>query len=66
MLPNRLRYAFASDSSSDLMMNWIFFPLRNGFSQHENTELLRSALQVLADRLKPGETEYLPLEELIR
>ncbi|XP_075015247.1 Fanconi anemia group D2 protein isoform X4 [Calonectris borealis] len=37
----------------------------NGFSQHENTDLLRSALQVLADRLKPGETEFLPLEELI-
>ncbi|XP_030314496.1 Fanconi anemia group D2 protein [Calypte anna] len=38
----------------------------NGFSQHENTDLLRSGLQVLADRLKPGETEFLPLEELIR
>ncbi|NWW91644.1 FACD2 protein, partial [Rhynochetos jubatus] len=37
----------------------------NGFSQHENTDLLRLALQVLADRLKPGETEFLPLEELI-
>ncbi|NXH71304.1 FACD2 protein, partial [Hydrobates tethys] len=37
----------------------------NGFSQHENTDLLRSAFQVLADRLKPGETEFLPLEELI-
>ncbi|KAF4799441.1 Fanconi anemia group D2 protein [Turdus rufiventris] len=37
----------------------------NGFSQHENTDLLRSALRVLADRLKPGETEFLPLEELI-
>ncbi|XP_042655668.1 Fanconi anemia group D2 protein isoform X2 [Tyto alba] len=37
----------------------------NGFSQHENTDLLRSALQVLADRLKPGETEFLHLEELI-
>ncbi|NWY62883.1 FACD2 protein, partial [Chionis minor] len=37
----------------------------NGFSQHENTDLLRSALQVLAERLKPGETEFLPLEELI-
>ncbi|KAM6300768.1 Fanconi anemia group D2 protein [Aegotheles albertisi] len=37
----------------------------NGFSQPENTDLLRSALQVLADRLKPGETEFLPLEELI-
>ncbi|NXA05170.1 FACD2 protein, partial [Sapayoa aenigma] len=37
----------------------------NGFSQHENTDLLRSALQVLADRLKPGETEFLLLEELI-
>ncbi|NXX77188.1 FACD2 protein, partial [Urocolius indicus] len=37
----------------------------NGFSQHENNDLLRSALQVLADRLKPGETEFLLLEELI-
>ncbi|NXI65032.1 FACD2 protein, partial [Anseranas semipalmata] len=37
----------------------------NGFSQHENTDLQRSALQVLADRLKPGETEFLLLEELI-
>ncbi|NWR01050.1 FACD2 protein, partial [Paradoxornis webbianus] len=37
----------------------------NGFSQHENAGLLRSALQVLADRLKPGETEFLLLEELI-
>ncbi|KAM6344352.1 LOW QUALITY PROTEIN: Fanconi anemia group D2 protein [Alca torda] len=37
----------------------------NGFSQHENTDLLRSALQVLAERLKPGETEFLLLEELI-
>ncbi|NWX47116.1 FACD2 protein, partial [Steatornis caripensis] len=37
----------------------------NGFSRHENTDLLRSALQVLADRLKPGETEFLLLEELI-
>ncbi|XP_069722430.1 Fanconi anemia group D2 protein [Phaenicophaeus curvirostris] len=37
----------------------------NGFSQHENSDLLRLALQVLADRLKPGETEFLLLEELI-
>ncbi|NXX51747.1 FACD2 protein, partial [Tricholaema leucomelas] len=37
----------------------------NGFSQHENTDLLSSALQVLAERLKPGETEFLLLEELI-
>ncbi|XP_013057282.3 Fanconi anemia group D2 protein [Anser cygnoides] len=37
----------------------------NGFSQHENADLLRSALQVVADRLKPGETEFLLLEELI-
>ncbi|XP_010129923.1 PREDICTED: Fanconi anemia group D2 protein, partial [Buceros rhinoceros silvestris] len=37
----------------------------NGFSQHENTDLQRSALQVLAERLKPGETEFLLLEELI-
>uniref|UniRef100_A0A8B9BRV0 FA complementation group D2 n=1 Tax=Anser brachyrhynchus TaxID=132585 RepID=A0A8B9BRV0_9AVES len=36
-----------------------------GFSQHENADLLRSALQVVADRLKPGETEFLLLEELI-
>ncbi|NWV01184.1 FACD2 protein, partial [Upupa epops] len=44
-----LRYLFAWD----------------GFSQRENTDLLRLALQVLADRLKPGEAEFLPLEELI-
>ncbi|NWZ33542.1 FACD2 protein, partial [Brachypodius atriceps] len=37
----------------------------NGFSQPENSGLLRSALQVLADRLKPGDTEFLLLEELI-
>ncbi|XP_030357810.1 Fanconi anemia group D2 protein isoform X1 [Strigops habroptila] len=37
----------------------------NGFSQPENTDLLRSALQVLAERLKPGETEFLLLEDLI-
>uniref|UniRef100_A0A8C3BHB8 FA complementation group D2 n=1 Tax=Cairina moschata TaxID=8855 RepID=A0A8C3BHB8_CAIMO len=37
----------------------------NGFSQQENTDLLRSALQVVADRLKPGETEFLLLDELI-
>ncbi|NXT76631.1 FACD2 protein, partial [Zapornia atra] len=37
----------------------------NGFTQHENTDLLRSGLQVLADRLKPGETEFLLLEDLI-
>ncbi|XP_054243597.1 Fanconi anemia group D2 protein [Indicator indicator] len=37
----------------------------NGFSQLENNDLLMSALQVLADRLKPEETEFLPLEELI-
>uniref|UniRef100_A0A8C4V1X9 FA complementation group D2 n=1 Tax=Falco tinnunculus TaxID=100819 RepID=A0A8C4V1X9_FALTI len=37
----------------------------NGFSRQENTDLLRSALQVLAERLKPGETEFLLLEELI-
>lgn len=49
------------------MINWTFFSaLRNGFSQQENTDLLRSALQVVADRLKPGETEFLLLDELIR
>ncbi|KAM8994581.1 Fanconi anemia group D2 protein isoform 1-T2 [Ara ararauna] len=37
----------------------------NGFSQSENTDLLRSALQVLAGRLKPGETEFLLPEDLI-
>ncbi|KAM4653984.1 Fanconi anemia group D2 protein isoform 3-T3 [Amazona ochrocephala] len=37
----------------------------NGFSQSENTDLLRSALQVLAGRLKPGEKEFLLLEDLI-
>ncbi|XP_062466664.1 Fanconi anemia group D2 protein [Pezoporus occidentalis] len=37
----------------------------NGFSQSENADLLRSALQVLAGRLKPGETEFLLLEDLI-
>uniref|UniRef100_A0A8V5GTH7 Uncharacterized protein n=1 Tax=Melopsittacus undulatus TaxID=13146 RepID=A0A8V5GTH7_MELUD len=37
----------------------------NGFSQSENTDLLGSALQVLASRLKPGETEFLLLEDLI-
>lgn len=63
------RYAFVSDISPlySLMINWTFFSaLRNGFSQHENADLLRSALQVVADRLKPGETEFLLLEELIR
>uniref|UniRef100_A0A8C8RT95 FA complementation group D2 n=1 Tax=Pelusios castaneus TaxID=367368 RepID=A0A8C8RT95_9SAUR len=37
----------------------------SGFAQRENGDLLRSALKVLADRLKPGETEFLLLEELI-
>ncbi|EMP33964.1 Fanconi anemia group D2 protein [Chelonia mydas] len=37
----------------------------SGFSQRENSDLLRSALKVLADRLKPGETEFLLLEDLI-
>lgn len=63
------RYAFVYDISplSSLMINWTFFSaLRNGFSQQENTDLLRSALQVVADRLKPGETEFLLLDELIR
>lgn len=61
------RYAFLSDiSPPSLVLNWNFSTLRSGFSQHENSNLLRSALQVLADRLKPGETEFLPLEELIR
>uniref|UniRef100_A0A8D0G882 FA complementation group D2 n=1 Tax=Sphenodon punctatus TaxID=8508 RepID=A0A8D0G882_SPHPU len=36
----------------------------SGFAQRENHNLLRSALLVLADRLKPGEKE-LPLEELL-
>uniref|UniRef100_A0A669QNT4 FA complementation group D2 n=1 Tax=Phasianus colchicus TaxID=9054 RepID=A0A669QNT4_PHACC len=52
-------------SPPTLVLSWTFSTLRNGFSQHENSNLLRSALQVLADRLKPGETEFLPLEELI-
>uniref|UniRef100_A0A8C2TGI3 FA complementation group D2 n=1 Tax=Coturnix japonica TaxID=93934 RepID=A0A8C2TGI3_COTJA len=47
------------------MHNYFQVSGQNGFSQHENSSLLRSALQVLADRLKPGETEFLPLEELI-
>nr|XP_025046210.1 Fanconi anemia group D2 protein [Pelodiscus sinensis] len=37
----------------------------SGFSQRENSDLLRSALKILADRLKPGETEFLLLEDLI-
>uniref|UniRef100_A0A8C3T0C6 FA complementation group D2 n=1 Tax=Chelydra serpentina TaxID=8475 RepID=A0A8C3T0C6_CHESE len=37
----------------------------SGFSQRENSDLLRSALKVLADKLKPGETEFLLLEDLI-
>ncbi|XP_054834119.1 Fanconi anemia group D2 protein [Eublepharis macularius] len=37
----------------------------SGFSQHENHSLLKTGLQVLVHRLKPGEEE-LPLEELLR
>ncbi|XP_015262873.1 PREDICTED: Fanconi anemia group D2 protein [Gekko japonicus] len=37
----------------------------SGFSQRENHSLLKTGLQVLAHRLKPGEKE-LPLEELLR
>ncbi|NXX22750.1 FACD2 protein, partial [Podargus strigoides] len=48
-----------------LLLTFRFLFAWNGFSQHGNTDLLRSAHQVLADRLKPGETEFLPLEELI-
>ncbi|KYO27801.1 Fanconi anemia group D2 protein [Alligator mississippiensis] len=37
----------------------------SGFFQQENNDLLMSALKVLSDRLKPGETEFLLLEEQI-
>lgn len=40
---------------------------RSGFSQHENRKLLKSALAILAGRLKEKENEVdLGMEELVR
>uniref|UniRef100_A0A8C3LGF0 FA complementation group D2 n=1 Tax=Chrysolophus pictus TaxID=9089 RepID=A0A8C3LGF0_CHRPC len=58
-------YQLMSSCYHQLLQTFRLLFAWNGFSQHENSNLLRSALQVLADRLKPGETEFLPLEELI-
>uniref|UniRef100_G1MUH9 FA complementation group D2 n=1 Tax=Meleagris gallopavo TaxID=9103 RepID=G1MUH9_MELGA len=58
-------YQLMSSCYRQLLQTFCLLFAWNGFSQHENSNLLRSALQVLADRLKPGETEFLPLEELI-
>ncbi|KFV05743.1 Fanconi anemia group D2 protein, partial [Pterocles gutturalis] len=62
---NIQEHQLMSSCYQQLLLNFRSLFAWNGFSQHENTDLLRSALQVLADRLKPGETEFLPLEELI-
>ncbi|KFZ46267.1 Fanconi anemia group D2 protein, partial [Antrostomus carolinensis] len=62
---NIQEYQLMSSCYQQLLLTFRSLFAWNGFSQHENTDLLRSALQVLADRLKPGETEFLPLEELI-
>ncbi|NXA56691.1 FACD2 protein, partial [Nothocercus julius] len=58
-------YQLMSSCYQQLLLTFRFLFAWNGFSQNENSDLLRSALQVVADRLKPGETEFLPLEELI-
>uniref|UniRef100_A0A8C2TJM1 FA complementation group D2 n=1 Tax=Coturnix japonica TaxID=93934 RepID=A0A8C2TJM1_COTJA len=62
---NIQEYQLMSSCYHQLLLTFRLLFAWNGFSQHENSSLLRSALQVLADRLKPGETEFLPLEELI-
>ncbi|NXO04514.1 FACD2 protein, partial [Rhinopomastus cyanomelas] len=62
---NNQEYQMMSSCYQQLLLTFRYLFAWNGFSQRENTDLLRLALQVLADRLKPGETEFLPLEELI-
>ncbi|XP_025902236.1 Fanconi anemia group D2 protein [Nothoprocta perdicaria] len=62
---NIQEYQLMSSCYQQLLLTFRYLFAWNGFSQNENSDLLRSALQVLADRLKPGETEFLPLEELI-
>ncbi|NWV77983.1 FACD2 protein, partial [Dasyornis broadbenti] len=62
---NIQEHQLMSSCYQQLLLTFRSFFAWNGFSQHENTDLLRSALQVLADRLKPGETEFLLHEELI-
>uniref|UniRef100_A0A8V1A8U6 Fanconi anemia complementation group D2 n=1 Tax=Gallus gallus TaxID=9031 RepID=A0A8V1A8U6_CHICK len=62
---NIQEYQLMSSCYHQLLLAFRLLFAWSGFSQHENSNLLRSALQVLADRLKPGETEFLPLEELI-
>uniref|UniRef100_A0A8C3KYE7 FA complementation group D2 n=1 Tax=Calidris pygmaea TaxID=425635 RepID=A0A8C3KYE7_9CHAR len=62
---NIQEYQLMSSCYQQLLLTFRSLFAWNGFSQHENTDLLRSALQVLAERLKPGETEFLLLEELI-
>ncbi|NWY07634.1 FACD2 protein, partial [Nothoprocta ornata] len=62
---NVQEYQLMSSCYQQLLLTFRCLFAWNGFSQNENCDLLRSALQVLADRLKPGEMEFLPLEELI-
>ncbi|NXU90241.1 FACD2 protein, partial [Xiphorhynchus elegans] len=62
---NIQEHQLMSSCYQQLLLTFRFLFAWNGFTQHENANLLRSALQVLADRLKPGETEFLLLEELI-
>ncbi|NWR83138.1 FACD2 protein, partial [Furnarius figulus] len=62
---NIQEYQLMSSCYQQLLLTFRSLFAWNGFSQHENSDLLRSALQVLADRLKPGETEFLLPEELI-
>ncbi|NXI58264.1 FACD2 protein, partial [Chloroceryle aenea] len=62
---NMQEYQLMSSCYQQLLLTFRSLFAWNGFSQHDNADLLRSALQVLADRLKPGETEFLLLEELI-
>ncbi|XP_053890194.1 Fanconi anemia group D2 protein isoform X1 [Malaclemys terrapin pileata] len=54
-----------SSCYQQLLQAFRFLFAWSGFSQRENSDLLRSALKVLADRLKPGETGFLLLEDLI-
>uniref|UniRef100_A0A8C3IQG4 Fanconi anemia group D2 protein n=1 Tax=Chrysemys picta bellii TaxID=8478 RepID=A0A8C3IQG4_CHRPI len=62
---NIQEHQLMSSCYQQLLQAFRFLFAWSGFSQRENSDLLRSALKVLADRLKPGETGFLLLEDLI-
>ncbi|XP_074861679.1 Fanconi anemia group D2 protein isoform X2 [Carettochelys insculpta] len=62
---NLQEHQLMSSCYQHLLQAFRLFFAWSGFSQRENSDLLRSAFKVLADRLKPGETELLLLEQLI-